>query len=398
MKSWAPTSVRATVTIYKHIFGGMLLALALGVGAYAQDSGEIEQVSVAVKVVEFQTVKGVETGLSAYFRQQDEISNFGVVKGPRGAITTADITFPASTTSGLTVFLDQLTTRYGDIEIVLQALVDQNRASILSRPRALVPVGLDNATGAAFPPTVIETTQQVPFESTVVVGSTTHQVTNFRDTGVKLQVEALKIADDDGDPETLEDSYIKLKIVASVKEEGQRITVALDDLLANSGTLFAQTSNAISVPEFVSREISTVAWVRHGQTLILGGLYRNTKSKNLATLPWLGQGQDFFNGVLSRLLPFRDAGVPVTTGLGNQSTNEGRRELVFIIKANVWEKWQTISDDFGIDDSEEPKKKISPSEVISDVIDTVTDLPGGVVKGISGAETDEVTKNLGGNE
>lgn len=352
---------------------------------------ELQQVSVAVKVVEFQTAKGVETGLSAYFKQRNDPRPYGRVSSGNGNITSADLTFPASTNAGITVFLDRLSNEFGDFEVVLQGLVDQNRAFILSRPKAMVAVGEEI-------PTVIETVQRIPYEDTRVVGTTTKQVTTFRDAGVMLNVKALQVIDDDGDVNTTEDTYLRLQLTARVNEQGQRITVALDDSLvsANSG------SNAIRVPEFISREITTDVWVQHGQVLILGGLYRNTKGKTLSTLPWLTQAEDLANGLVQRLTPFSFPQINPSSGVGNRSTSEGRRELVFLIKAELWRPSFTVADEFGFDDEDDelvPKKKKSPTDIISDVLEDLSALPQGVAEGIAGQPASTgVTKSLGGSE
>lgn len=350
---------------------------------------------MAVKIVEFQTTKGLETGLSAYFRQRNEPRPFGRVTSGNGAITAGDLTFPTSTQEGITVFLDRLSGVYGDFEVVLQGLVEQNRAFILSRPKAMVPV-------AEPTPTVIQTIQEIPYENTVVVGATAVQTTGFRETGVTLTVQALEVIDDDADPRTVDDIYIKLVLTASVKELGQRITVALDDAVASSGTVFNQTSNAISVPEFISRDITTTVWVRHGQVLILGGLYRNTESKALSTLPWLTQGEDFVEGLVRRVLPWDNASVPVSSALGNNRESEGRRELVFIIMTELWRPAYTVASEFGFEAAapapEEVKKKLSPGDVITGVLGNIRDIPEGIAEGISGNNDEEepdVTRSLG---
>jgi len=361
---------------YGRYMSGFWALLLVAGAAQAQDQ---PQVNVSVKVIEFQTTKGVETGLSAYFQQRVVPQPYGRVERGRGSVRDADVTFPVSSSAGITVFLDRLSTHYGDLEVVLQGLVDENRAFILSRPKVLVPVGQEI-------PTVIQTVDEVPYESTTVVGATTMQTTSFRSTGVELQVRAREMIDDDGNPNTTDDTYIKLELAATVNEAGQRITVALDDI-AGAGGIFAPAAQAIRVPEFISRSIETTLWVRHGQVLIFGGLYRNTKSKNLSTLPWLTQGEDFISGLANRVLPFSTPPVPLTSALGNQRTSEGRRELVFLIKAEVWRPAFTVADQFGFAegfDEEAPRRRMSPGDVITGVIEGISEIPHGIAEGVSG--------------
>ncbi|MFO7775703.1 MAG: hypothetical protein R6W89_07900 [Candidatus Hydrogenedentota bacterium] len=195
-------------------WGGVIL-MAVGflaaVPAVAQSPTQApEQVNVTAKIIEFQSTKGVETGLSAYFRHQDAGEPVGRVSGTEGIIESADITFPARD-AAITVFLDRLTTHYGNIEMVLQALVDENRAFILARPRAMVRVGAEN-------PTEVKTVRQVPYENTVVVGNTPVQVTDFRDTGVTLNISVPEVINDGDNWMSRDDTYIKLNVTADVKE------------------------------------------------------------------------------------------------------------------------------------------------------------------------------------
>jgi len=342
-----------------------VLSLAVWLVATFACAQEIaQQVNVSVKIVEFQTSKDVETGLSAYFLRRNKKRAFGRVTSGNGAIVNADITFPTDTAAGITVFLDQIRMSEGDLEVVLQALVDQNRAFILSQPKALVTVG-------AAQPTMIKTTQQIPYEDTQVVSATTVQVTKFRETGVTLTVKCPRVIDDDGNPTTTGDTYIELDVDAVVKEEGQRITIALDDMVA--GGIWHEAKNAIDVPEFVSRRVKTTVWVRHGQVLILGGLYRNTKSKSVATLPWLTQGEDAIIGTVERVVPVNIPANPISSGLGNRATNESRRELVFLIKAELWRPAYTISGDFGFNGFEKEEEPTSPTDVITDVVEDIAE-------------------------
>ncbi len=313
--------------------------------------------NVAVKIIEFQTSKGVETGLSAYFHQRVDPRPYGRVSTGTGIISAASLAYPSASTAGISLFLDRLSTYYGDFEVVLQALVDQNRAFILSQPKVMVPVGLPGEGADAVQPTIIKTTQSIPYENTVVVGTTALQTTAFETTGVTLTVSALQVADDDGDPNTQDDIFIQLQLSAEIMEEGSRVTVALDDSVRSAGAVFTSSTNAISVPEFVSRSLSTTVWVRNGQVLILGGLYRNTKNKNLATLPWLTQGENILNSMTNRLSPVAEMpNIPLASTLGNQDRQETRRELVFLIKAELWRKAYTVTEGFDLfeDFEEEP--------------------------------------------
>lgn len=320
-----------------------------------------EAVIVSVKIIEFQTTKGVETGLSAYFSKVSRAQPFGEVSTSGSLVNTADITFPASTAAGITVFLDRISLNQGEIEIVLQALVDENRAFILSRPHAMVVVG-------ETIPTIIKTAQQISYESTVVVGSTAVQVTNFEDTGVILTLTVPSVIDDDGDWNTRDDTYIQLDVEATVKEVGQSIVVTLNNQLAGGGdnTL---ARNAITVPEFISRSIKTHVWVRDGQVLMLGGLYRNTESKSISTLPWLTQAEDVAVGFVENIVSGNFAASPLSATVGSRNTEKSRRELVFLIKSEIWRPAFTIPDTLGFEERLDAARRKPPADVIRRVPD-----------------------------
>ena len=335
-----------------------------------------EQVNVTAKIIEFQSTKGVDTGLSAYFQHRDAGRPVGRVSGTEGIIESADITFPTRD-AAITVFLDRLTTYYGDIEMVLQALVDENRAFILARPRAMVRVGSET-------PTEVKTVRQVPYENTVVVGNTPVQITDFRDTGVTLNISVPEVTNDSENWMDRDNTYIKLDVTADVKEEGQRIVVALDDTLAQGGD-FSLARNSISAPEFISRSITTSAWVRDGQVLVLGGLYRNIKTKQVDTVPWLTQAEDATMRAADRLVDTNIVGSPVSSLLGGRSAEETRRELVFMIKAETWRPAFTVAADHGFRDVDMPGEEARPSgtvDMIRDVVEGLRDVPRGFADGI----------------
>lgn len=343
------------------------------------DAAAPQQVNVSVKVVEFQTVKSVETGFSAFFARRNKERLYGRVTSGNGAIRTADLTFPTSSGTrleGLTVFLDNISTNYGDIELVLQALVDENRAYILSRPKAMVMIGAER------PGTVIKTVREIPYEDTTVVGATVVQATSFRDTGVALTLKVPKVTDDDGDWSTLDDTYINLDVQAEVKELGSRIVIALDDSLAGG--------SQITAPVFITRSIITNVWVRNGQVLVLGGLYRNTKQKSLETIPWLTQAEDVAVGLAENVVPGNFIGAPLSATVGHRDTDEGRRELVFFIKSEIWRPSYLVADEHGFVDLEEDTgPKVSPTGLLTDILEGVSDIPQNLGEAITGGPTED---------
>jgi hypothetical protein len=260
----------------------------------------------------------------------------------------------------------------------------------------MVPVG--EAT-----PTVIETVQQIPYEDTKVFGATVRQITSFRDAGVYLSVQAIEILDDDGDKRTTHDTFIHLKLIARVNEEGQRISVALDDSVNVGSSILNPNANEISVPELVSREITSEVWVPDGQVLIMGGLFRTNTNRTLTSAPFLTQAEDMVNSTAQRLLPFTPD-LPVGSGLGSRQEGESRRELVFLVRAERWIPSQTVPDEFGFLEEkkdekakdEDDKKKTKPTDVINNMLQGISRMPRGMAEGISGTDEEEsIGKQLG---
>ncbi|HRK33042.1 MAG TPA: hypothetical protein PLJ47_00505 [Candidatus Hydrogenedentes bacterium] len=333
-----------------------------------------KQANVSVKVVEFQATKGVETGLSAFYARRSDPKPFGSVSDGSGAISTADLTFPLELEGSITVFLDRLRMGEGDLELVLQALVNENRAFILDRPRAMVPVR-----GAL--PTTIETVEENPYESPTVIGNTVVAATDFRKTGVIMTVQIIDVIDDDGNWETTDDTYFSLLLRSEVKELGEQIVVAEQDRLVGA--------SRITAPTFVSRSIDTQVWVRHGQVLVLGGLFRNRKLKNLETVPGLSKLEDMTIGLAERVIPGNVLGAPATSSLSSKSNEEQRRELVFFIKAEGWRPSYTVSEEVKEPEDIGRKGRLRPTDIIGNVIGGITSIPEGIAEGIAGEIEDD---------
>lgn len=325
-----------------------------------------QQANVTVKVVEFQATKGRETGLSAFFARNSDPKPYGRVSDGEGAISTADLTFPLDTEGAITIFLDRLRLSEGRLELVLQALENENQAFILSRPGALVPVR-----GAT--PTSIETVEENPYESPTVVGTTVVATTEFRKTGVIMEVQIVDAIDDDGDWTTTEDTYFNCVIRAEVKELGEEIVVAEQQQLLGA--------NPITAPTFVTRSVDTHVWIRHGQVLVLGGLFRNRKLKSVDTVPGLSKLEDMTIGLAERVIPGNMLSGRATSMLGNKASEVQRRELVFFVKVEGWKPAYTVREEEGIEDEDSGKKGLMrPTDIIENVIGGITSIPEGIAE------------------
>jgi hypothetical protein len=324
------------------------------------------QANVTVKVVEFQATKGQETGLSAFYSRQRNPKPFGRVSDGEGAISTADLTFPLDSEGTITVFLDRLHLSEGDLEVLLQALVSENQAFILSRPGAMVPVR-----GAT--PSSIETVEENPYESPTVIGTTVVAATDFRKTGVIMQVQIVDVIDDDGNWQTTEDTYFNCVIRAEVKELGEEIVVAEQDRLLGA--------NLISAPTFVTRSVDTQVWIRHGQVLVLGGLFRNRTLKSVDSVPGISKLEDMTIGLAERVIPGNLLGGRATSVLGNKNSETQRRELVFFVKVEGWRQSYTVREEMNTEEDADGKKgTMRPTDIIGNVIGGITSIPEGIAE------------------
>jgi archaellum biogenesis ATPase FlaH len=135
-------------------------------------------------------------------------------------------------------------------------------------------------------------------------------------------------------------------------------------------------------------------WVRPEQTLILGGLYRNQESNSLSTLPWVAQGEDLAIGLAERFIPGNFLFSPVSSTIGNRASNKNRRELVFILKARIWEPRFSLMDTFSFEDDSETRGSKSPADMITEVLEGLADLPQGLAG--TSDQKDSIDANLGG--
>ncbi|NUM54082.1 MAG: hypothetical protein HUU46_10600 [Candidatus Hydrogenedentes bacterium] len=341
-----------------------------------------QQANVTVKVVEFQATKGRDTGLNAFYARNRNPKPYGRVSDGDGAISTADLTFPLDAEGTITVFLDRLHLSDGELELVLQALETENQAFILSRPGAMVPVR-----GAT--PTSIETVEENPYESPTVVGTTVVAATEFRKTGVIMQVQIVDVIDDDGNYQTTEDTYFNCVIRAEVKELGEEIVVAEQQQLIGA--------NQITAPTFVTRSVDTQVWIRHGQVLVLGGLFRNRTLKSIDSVPGLSKLEDMTVGLAERVIPGNLLGGRATSVLGNKSNEEQRRELVFFVKVEGWRPAYTVREEEGQEDEELEKKGMRPTDIIENVIGGITSIPEGIAEIGEGPDGRGIESELGGS-
>lgn len=79
------------------------------------------------------------------------------------------------------------------------------------------------------------------------------------------------------------DAVLRLKVKPQITPDGKVVM----DLQVNQDTPSAQTYNG--VPAIFTKEIETSVLVENGQTIVLGGIYQQTKTDAINRVPFLGE-------------------------------------------------------------------------------------------------------------
>ncbi|MFM9827773.1 MAG: type II secretion system secretin GspD [Sphingomonas sp.] len=195
------------------------------------------------------------------------------------------------------------------LSAVLNTLETKTKVNVVSAPKLLV---LNNQTAS------LQVGDQVPVltqsaSSTISGNAPIVNAIEYRDTGVILKVT----------PRVNATGLVLLDISQEVSDVNTART----------------TSNGISSPTISTRRISTSVAVSDGEVLALGGLIRNTQTKERIGLPFLSQ-------------------IPIIGGLfGRQGTLENKIELIVLLRPRVI---RTVDDGRAVTD--ELRRKIKTLE------------------------------------
>ncbi|MFC1738846.1 secretin N-terminal domain-containing protein [Planctomycetota bacterium] len=154
-----------------------------------------------------------------------------------------------------------------DIDFALSILHQQLEAKLLANPRVLV---LDNQT-ANF-----EIIRQVPYRELLQVAREDPiTYTEFKDVGVRLKVT----------PHIARDGMIRLHVMPEfgilVSQDAISVLATKDDF----GRDVYQS--VLSAPTVDTRRANTIAMIKNGQTIVMGGLRKRETSKDISKVPVL---------------------------------------------------------------------------------------------------------------
>jgi general secretion pathway protein D len=179
---------------------------------------------------------------------------FGQQFGSGSAIRSGIL--PAAPASGFTQFASGISGVIGsnDIKVFINALLQDSRVKVLSSPSVLA---ADNR------PARIQVGTEEPIPTGTVVSSeaiSTSTTIQYRNTGRILTII----------PQVNSLGLVHLQIKAEVSQRGGNVVVGRD-----------------SFPSFDTRDTETTAVVQDGETLVLGGIITDRKSRSRTGIPYL---------------------------------------------------------------------------------------------------------------
>jgi len=167
----------------------------------------------------------------------------GAASGDTAVLETpvVDLAAPAGTTN----FTIGLTGRDYLLDLELSALASEGNGEIVARPKVIT---ADQQTAT------IESGTQIPFQEATSAGATS---TSFQDAVLSLEVT----------PQITPDNRIIMDLQVNQDEVGQIFN---------------------GVPSIDTNAVSTQVLVDNGQTIVLGGIFRNTSNRSVDKTPFLG--------------------------------------------------------------------------------------------------------------
>ena len=199
------------------------------------------QVLLEACVAEVHLTNELKYGLQYYFRN----GNFSLL---RSAVVPASL---AADTGGLSLAFAQ----GNDIQAVLDLLGSLSKVKVISAPHVMV---LNNRTAS------IEVGDQVPIATSTAVGVITANAP------VVNTIQLL-------------DTGIILRVTPRVGSGG----LVLLDVNQEVSSSVPTTSSTINSPTIQQRKISSSIAVQDGQTIAIGGLISDTRTKSRSGIPWL---------------------------------------------------------------------------------------------------------------
>lgn len=172
-----------------------------------------------------------------------------------------------------------------DVSVFVRVLDEVTDTTVLARPKVMA---LNRQRAQVL------VGAKVGYLSTTSTDTTTTQTVEFLDTGIKLVFR----------PFISRDGSIRMELAPSVSEASLRNVTDVSGL-------------QVTIPDQLTNEITTNVRVKDGQTLVLGGLFKESNRINRRQIPWIGD-------VPILGLPFR-----------GQDDTVRKDEIIFLITPTV---------------------------------------------------------------
>lgn len=221
----------------------------------------VKQVLIEARIVDvtkdFSEDLGIRWGVSKPTHLSGTLNGANQLQLPAGVLNPANVPvsqrlnldLAAVPAVGVPASVGIALARLGDnilLDLELSALESEGRAELISSPRLIT----TNQQAA-----VIESGQEIPYQEATSSGATA--------VAFKKAVLSLKVT-----PQITPDNKI------------------LMDLQINQDTPSSERFNG--VPAIITKEIQTNVLVNNGQTIVLGGIYKQDKNKAIRRIPFLG--------------------------------------------------------------------------------------------------------------
>ena len=248
------------------------------------------QVLIEASILEVTLAGDLDYGIEWFFSNQ-----IGRSRGGRGALDLGG----AGVSALAPGFAYTIVNSAANVKVALNALESESEVNVLSAPSLMV---LDNQTAR------INVGDEIPVPSrqstsNITPGAPTVNEIRFRNTGITLEV------------------------TPRVNNSGL-VTMEIRQEVSNA---IRTTSSTINAPTIQKRQIKSTVAINSGQTIVLGGLIRNSETENASGVPVLQQ-------------------IPALGKLfGNTSAKNRRTELVVLLTPRVvrnQDDAQKITDEF----------------------------------------------------
>jgi general secretion pathway protein D len=258
------------------------------------------QVLIEAMILQVDLNDSESLGVDIEILRKSRVTIFGQTFTSRGALRTLADNFPTAPTFGSGSGLSGIVGGR-DIQAIINALMTDSRVKLLSSPSVLAadnrPARIQVGTEEPIPTGTINAANT----STAISSSTTIQ---YRNTGRILTIL----------PQVNTKGLVNLQIKAEVSARGDDVLVGQD-----------------SFPAFNTQDAETTAVVQDGETLVIGGLIGERKSKSRTGIPYLMD-------------------IPVVGRFFGTTTDQAQRtELIMLITPRVIrsrDEAQTASEEF----------------------------------------------------